>query len=307
MMPDIVQIKNNICIILNCELCDIQDFRKIDEGLMNISYVFSVNDIKYIYRHAGEGTEELINRKNEKKSLLIAKENNIDSTFIYMDDIEGYKISFYKDDYRKPDYYSENDSDKVIKLLKKLHSLDIKTNYEFNPFEDSLFLLDKIKKIDDMVFKECEQYKNRIFEIYNKIYNKNKCFCHCDFYRPNILIKNDDIILIDWEYSAMSNPFVDVAYYIVDAMYDFESAKSFIIKYLRTFGLTRKPLGFCIKVRKDFHDLFFYIPIVAYYWVIWAIYKKLCGFDVDDYLEKWKKVMTNYLEYIEYYISKYGT
>ena len=39
-----------------------------------------------MYRHPGEGTDKIISRKHEKKSLELAKSIGIDQTFIYMND-----------------------------------------------------------------------------------------------------------------------------------------------------------------------------------------------------------------------------
>lgn len=48
------------------------------------------------------------------------------------------------------------------------------------------------------------------------------------------MIKPDgNVILIDWEYSGYSDPGIDVGYYIVDAMYDFDEAERFIKEYLQ--------------------------------------------------------------------------
>lgn len=41
--------------------------------MTNISFIFNIDGVDYIYRHPGDGTESIINRKNEKKSLILAK------------------------------------------------------------------------------------------------------------------------------------------------------------------------------------------------------------------------------------------
>ena len=63
-----------------------------------------------------------------------------------------------------------------------------------------------------------------------------KCFCHGDTYKPNWMIRPDgSVILIDWEYSGYSDPGIDVGYYVVDAMYDFDKAERFIKEYLEEY------------------------------------------------------------------------
>ena len=82
--------------------------------------------------------------------------------------------------------------------------------------------------------------------------------CHGDTYRPNWMILPDDsVILIDWEYAGFSDPGIDVGYYIVDAMYDFDEAKRFIREYL----------GEGWSERKEFHFMA-YTALIAYYWFV---------------------------------------
>ena len=86
-------IMNNIATTLKCKEGDVRDFKPIKEGLTNTSYTFIVKGKKYVYRHPGEGTDKIINRSNEKGSLELAKQLNIDPTFIKMDAKQGWKIS----------------------------------------------------------------------------------------------------------------------------------------------------------------------------------------------------------------------
>ena len=73
----------NIKLIFRCDEEDIINFRNVSKGLTNKSFVFEINGIEYIYRHPGDGTESIVNRKNEKKSLVLAKQFGIDPTYIY--------------------------------------------------------------------------------------------------------------------------------------------------------------------------------------------------------------------------------
>ena len=76
-------ILRNIKLVFRCDEEDIIDFRNVSEGLTNISFVFKIKGVDYIYRHPGEGTENIINRRNEKTSLIKAQEIGIDPTYIY--------------------------------------------------------------------------------------------------------------------------------------------------------------------------------------------------------------------------------
>ena len=64
-------------------------------GLTNHTYKVTTTDKKeYVVRIPGEGTEEIINRSDEKISNQLACKLGIDSEVIYFDEV-GFKISKY--------------------------------------------------------------------------------------------------------------------------------------------------------------------------------------------------------------------
>ncbi len=280
----------NIKLVFRCDEEDIVDFRTVSKGLTNTSFIFQIDGVDYIYRHPGDGTDSIINRRNEKRSLIKAKEFGIDPTYIYMDVIEGWKISKFIRDFREPDYHDFEDSKKVISVLKRLHSLPYKPDYGMRPWEDSLVMEKLLKEKDPGCFSMHEELKNKIRKLYERTLGDGveKCFCHGDTYQPNWMIRNDEeVILIDWEYSGYSDPGIDVGYYIVDALYDYSDAERFIREYLGND---------CTK-EKEFH-YFAYTAIIAYYWFVWALYRESCGSDMGDALTNWHDMAEKYAEYL---------
>ena len=280
----------NIRSVFNCKESDIVDFRKISEGLTNTSFVFRIGGTDYIYRHPGEGTEYIINRANEKHSLEIANRYGFDPTFVYEDPNEGWKISKFIKEFREPEYNNFCDSEKVINVLKKLHALPIKTEYGLNPWEDA----EEMEKIlihkDPDCFDEFKVLKENVGELYKKTLNDGieKCFCHGDTYKHNWMILPDDsVILIDWEYSGFSDPGIDIGYYIVDAMYGFDDANRFISKYLGDADTETNHRHYLI-----------YTALIAYYWFVWAMYRESCGAVMGDSLYNWYSMAKKYSEFL---------
>lgn len=282
------EIIRNIKLIFRCDEEDIADFRNVSKGMTNTSFIFRIDGTDYIYRHPGDGTENIINRKNEKTSLIKAKEIGIDPTYVYADVNEGWKISVFIPEFREPDYDTFEDSKKIIAVLKKLHTSDVKMDYGMKPWEDSLKMEDLLKEKDPDCFKTYELLKERIKKLYEITINDGvkKCFCHGDTYKPNWMIRPDGtVILIDWEYSGFSDPGIDVGYYIVDAMYDFDEAERFIAEYLDG------------KSEHRFHFMA-YVAIIAYYWFVWALYRESCGAVMGDSLENWRIMAEKYADYL---------
>ena len=283
-------IMRNIKLIFRCDEEDIINFRNVSKGLTNKSFVFEINGIEYIYRHPGDGTESIVNRKNEKKSLVLAKQFGIDPTYIYLDVNEGWKISKFIADFREPDYNSFNDSKLIIKTLRKLHNLPITVDYGLDPIKDSIEIEKLLKQKDPNCFKPYQQLKENILKLYSLTENDGieKCFCHGDTYQPNWMILPDNsVILIDWEYSGVSDPGIDIGYYIVDGQYDFQQAEQFIKEYLQQdYNPTTRLHYLC------------YISIIAYYWFVWALYRESCGASMPDALQCWLNEAIIYSDYV---------
>lgn len=284
------EIIRNIKLVFRCDEEDIADFRNVSEGLTNTSFIFKINGVDYIYRHPGDGTEHIINRRNEKQSLIKAKEIGIDPTYIYADVNEGWKISLFIPQFREPDYTSFEDSKKILAVLRRLHASPIKMNYGMRPWEDALEMEKLLKEKNPSCFAPHEQLKKKIGCLYEKTLGDGveKCFCHGDTYKPNWMITPDHgVILIDWEYAGYSDPGIDVGYYIVDAMYDFDEAEKFIREYLQD---TDTPVRF-------FHFMA-YTAIIAYYWFVWALYRESCGAVMGESLENWRKMAERYVDHL---------
>ena len=80
---------------------------------------------------------------------------------------------------------------------------------------------------------------------------------------------------------------IDVGYYIVDAMYDFNEAKRFIREYLQDSWAEER----------EFHYMA-YTAIIAYYWFVWAMYRESCGANMGDSLPNWRTMAERYANYL---------
>ena len=266
------RIIDNIKSVFSCSDADITDFRKISEGLTNTSFIFRVDRKDYIYRHPGDGTEKIIDRTHEKRSLEKAKELG--------------KISWYVPEFREPDYASDEDSSRVLAVLRELHSSPVKLDWGLKPWEDSLEIEKLLEAKSPGCFAPYLELKERIGRLYEKTLGDGvgPCFCHGDTYRHNWMFRPDgSVILIDWEYSGCSDPGIDVGYYIVDAMYDRTKAKAFIREYLKESWTPVLEEHYLI-----------YTALIAWYWFVWALYRESCGATVGESLGNWLEMAKYY-------------
>ena len=288
----------NIARVLGCKEGDIQDFAPIKEGMTNTSYVFRVGGDRFVYRHPGEGTEKIIRRGDEKKSLVLAKELGMDPTYIYMDAKKGWKVSRFIANTRYPDYRSKEDCALIASYMRKLHAFNAQVDWRFCPYEDSLPMEEVVRNRQGIDMPDFDELKAKTRFLYEQVKNDGlvqKCFCHCDTYRPNWLIDpNRKVALIDWEYAGEADPGVDVGYYIVDALFDYDDAKGFIREYLQgnwTEELERHYMA--------------YVAIIAYYWFVWALFRESCGAVMGEALYNWYFMAKKYARFVmEHYYGK---
>ena len=96
----------------------IKNIKSLKKGMTNRSFLFEINQDKYIMRIPGEGTDQLINRKEEYEVYQVIKDLNISDEVIYMNPQNGYKITKYLNDTRVCNQDDQEDLRKCMQLLK---------------------------------------------------------------------------------------------------------------------------------------------------------------------------------------------
>ncbi|MBQ5951567.1 MAG: phosphotransferase [Lachnospiraceae bacterium] len=284
------KIMRNIAKVLDCRESEILNFTPIKEGLTNTSFVFEVKGKKYVYRHPGDGTEAIIDRAHEKKSLELAKSIGVDPTFICMDAQQGWKISSYVEGIRTPSYGSFEDSKRVLAVMRSLHERNLSVPWTFLPWEEA-------GKIEEILRTEKGGIADQEFDQLKE--NVGKCFagcegdgitmrfCHCDTYAPNWMLTEEETILIDWEYAGNADPGCDIGTYIMDSMWEVPEAERFIAEYC----------GPDMTGAQKFHYLA-YTAILSYYWYVWALYREACGAVMGESLYNWHVMAKRYSRYL---------
>lgn len=278
-------IMDNICKILDCERRDITGIVPIKQGLTNLSFRFDVKGKAYVYRHPGYGTSEIISRKSEAMSQAVAAKLGIDGTFIYEDEVEGWKLSHFVENAQPLDYHNDEHVRMAMAMARKLHESGADTGHVFDIHEDTkkqIALLDERRRTSFRDFAE-------LYELADSLNEKVKAdglapvLCHNDLYDPNFLIAGDEIHLIDWEYSGMSDYASDLAVFVACSDYTYEEGVGLLDIY---FG--RKPTP-----EELFHCVAYY-SVVSFHWFVWALYQDMCGSPVGEYLHLYYKYTKMY-------------
>ncbi|HCS88062.1 MAG TPA: choline kinase [Bacteroidales bacterium] len=275
-------ILDNICNVLHCKESDIIDIYPLKNGMTNRSFVFTCFNKQYVYRHPGEGTEVFINRESEYFSMQIAKQLNIDSTFIYMHPQEGWKISYYIPNAHALDYNNPNELQLSLNLLRTLHQANIQSKHSYRLWEQAEIFLTQIQKCSKESVESAEFHS-----LYNSIKKLHQytmedawgeCLNHCDALADNFLCNDKgEMTLIDWEYSGQGDTAQDIGSFIACSPMNYNTALCTIQQYLQKEA-----------TKEELRHYIAYVAIASFTWFLWAIYQNCNGVDTGEYLAQWQ-------------------
>lgn len=279
------EIISHITQTLNCKPNEITNINVINAGLTNVSFSFTANSKQYVYRHPGGTAGNLIDRSAEYVAQKKAKELGIDKSFIKMDK-SGWKISYFVQNLVPCDFRSNRKQlKKGMEYLRKIHEVSLNNLdepvKEFDDFCEGLKLMKiasstkgnlldefsveiaKAEKLSDLLKKEAD----------NLGIKKN--LCHNDTYEPNFLASEDgNLFLIDWEYAGINDPANDLACFFCRSDFTDEQINFFIDEYLeKSKSIEEKSKE---NIAAHFKN---YIPLCAFYWFCWGLYKGSVGDD----------------------------
>lgn len=267
-----------ICSVFGCENQDITGIKTLKKGMTNRSYIFTVKDKRYIMRIPGEGTEKLINRKEEAQVYNIIKGKGICDELFYINPENGMKISAFIENSRCCDAYNEDDLVKSMEKLRAFHNLKLKTSQEFNLYEKIDFY--ESLWTEKSIFSDYEKTKANVLSLKSFI---DMCapeffLTHIDAVPDNFLFSKsanakEQVQLIDWEYAGMQDVHVDIAMFCVYAQYPKRKYIDRVIDIY--FERNCSP--------KDRIKIYCYIALSGLLWSNWCDYKRQLGVEFGDY------------------------
>ena len=96
-------------------------------GMTNRSYSFCMDDKRYIIRIPGEGTDRLINRKQEHAVYNAISSLGISEDVYYFDPKTGIKIAAYLTDAHVCDSSNWEEVERCLSALKRFHAQKLRS------------------------------------------------------------------------------------------------------------------------------------------------------------------------------------
>lgn len=265
--------------IFDCSMSDVQSVSILKKGMTNRSFLFEIQEQRYIMRLPGEGTEQLISRRQEAEVYELLQGSGICDEVVYLNPDNGYKVTKFLQNARSCDAFSEEDLIRAMDLLHRFHDLNLHSSHDFDLFgkaeEYRSFLRGAPSRYPDY-----EQVRERVFALkpFLEKHAEKKVLCHIDAVPDNFLFYTDpdreqeQLVLIDWEYAGNQDPLADLAMFSIYALYNQADMEHLLQLYLKK---EPTPLQ---KTR-----LLAYAAVCGFLWSEWCEYKSMLGVEFGAY------------------------
>lgn len=280
---------DNIVAALGCRKDDIRDVYPLKQGLTNLSCHIRIGDDEYVYRHPGIGTEGIIDRRAEVVAQGVARELGLDQTFITEDPEKGWKVSRFVPNCRQLDPHDPEQVKRAMNMARCLHESDASVARTFDFFEEGKryeSLLRQKAGIIDVPGYEQMAAKAEELKRFVDADETHICLTHNDFFMLNFLIdEHDDMSLIDWEYSGMSDYASDFGTFVVCCQISEDEANQALSYYFErepTFAEKRHNFAF--------------VALAGWCWYVWSLLKEAEGDMVGEWLYIYYRYAKDYLD-----------
>ena len=297
LQTDAIQV---ICEALGAQQNEVTNITVLKKGMTNRSFLFSCKDKKYIMRIPGEGTDQLINRRQEAAVYQTIAGRRICDEIAYINPENGYKITEYLDGARVCDAEKEEDLQKCMKKLREFHGQKLRVDHSFDLFGQMEYY-ESLWEGTPSAYKDYEKTKAHVLQLkdYIEANAGEWVLTHIDAVPDNFLFVEEngkeEIRLIDWEYAGMQDPHVDIAMFCIYSLYKKEQVDHLIDLYFE---------GNCDDRTRI--KIYCYIAVCGLLWSNWCEYKRKLGVEFGEYSLRQYRYAKDYYKIVQQELGEEG-
>ena len=205
----------------------------INSGITNINFEVTVGKKKYFLSMPYSNSKLLnIDYGNKYYNNKICGEINISPRVTHFIESENLLVTeFIKSNPSSLEIFqSSKGIEQLVKNIKLLHNAN-PFLINFNMLTQISYYQNILKK--DFLPKELNRYVNNIKSLKNKLYlpNHKLVSCHNDLLAENIINKNNQIFIVDFDYSGNNDPCFELGNLSVEMEYDDEQINRLVRCY----------------------------------------------------------------------------
>lgn len=297
LQTDAIQV---ICQALGAWPDEVTNITLLKKGMTNRSFLFSCKDKKYIMRIPGEGTDQLINRRQEAAVYQTIAGRKICDEIAYINPESGYKITEYLEGARVCNAENEEDLQKCMKKLREFHGQKLKVDHSFELFGQMEYY-ESLWEGTPSAYKDYEKTKEHVLQLkdYIEANAGEQVLTHIDAVPDNFLFVKEngkeEIRLIDWEYAGMQDPHVDIAMFCIYSLYKKEQVDHLIDLYFE---------GNCDERTRI--KIYCYIAVCGLLWSNWCEYKRKLGVEFGEYSLRQYRYAKDYYKIVQQELGEEG-
>lgn len=290
LQTDAIQV---ICQALGARPDEVTNITVLKKGMTNRSFLFSCKDKKYIMRIPGEGTDQLINRRQEAAVYQTIAGRKICDEIAYINPENGYKITEYFEGARVCNAENEEDLQKCMKKLREFHGQKLRVDHSFDLFGQMEYY-ESLWEGTPSAYKDYEKTKAHVLQLkdYIEANAGERVLTHIDAVPDNFLFVEEngkeEIRLIDWEYAGMQDPHVDIAMFCIYSLYKKEQVDHLIDLYFE---------GNCDDRTRI--KIYCYIAVCGLLWSNWCEYKRNLGVEFGEYSLRQYRYAKDYYKIVQ--------
>ena len=297
LQTDAIQV---ICEALGAQQNEVTNITVLKKGMTNRSFLFSCKDKKYIMRIPGEGTDQLINRRQEAAVYQTIAGRRLCDEIAYINPENGYKITEYLEGARVCDAENEEDLQKCMKKLREFHGQKLRVDHSFDLFGQMEYY-ESLWEGTPSAYKDYEKTKAHVLQLkdYIEANAGEWVLTHIDAVPDNFLFVEEngkeEIRLIDWEYAGMQDPHVDIAMFCIYSLYKKEQVDHLIDLYFE---------GNCDDRTRI--KIYCYIAVCGLLWSNWCEYKRKLGVEFGEYSLRQYRYAKDYYKIVQQELGEEG-
>lgn len=269
----------------DCKENEVNVLHRLKGGVSHYTYLIEVKGQSYTYRKIGEGGNLFVDRKTEFQTIKRIEPLQINSNVLFFDVESGSKIQEFVKGTVLTDLDYKDHLNQVVDVLKTLHK---------QTFEDAndYGLINRLSLYESYTNQRTLKYqelKNFWVNLYKEKYEHHpKVYCHNDAQRSNMVVGEDKLYLLDWEYAGLNEFYYDIASF---GNVDFNDALILLDAYLGREAS-----------QEEKNHVRFYRMFQTLQWHQVALYKHMIGLGEKISVD-FKALAIKYLKIAESFVS----